>query len=379
MKISIIGAGVMGMWSAYKLLDAGHQVNLYEAYYPGHTRSSSGGESRLIRGIYGKDDLYMDWVQYSLEQWQKIESKLGNQLFYPVGCLWMFGNETAYGDYAFDYLKKIDWPIDSISLNETRNRFPQFSLKGIHKTYYEPNSGYLMARLGCQLIKKLFVQAGGTYIQEQIPVDENRLEDFNYKIIDHDSDFVVLACGPWLKSLLKNLLGNKLMISRQEIYYFSLSAPNPSFNTSSMPAWIDLSERNYYGIPFTDQRGFKMADDSRLSEIDLEEDDRLPTPKKIEAIKDYMRLRFPTFTHPKISEARVCQYTNTTDGNFIIDFHPQRKDILIIGGGSGHAFKLGPSIGSHVTQLVSGQANVNPMFSLDRFNDSDKFQSQFKR
>lgn len=378
MKISVIGAGVMGTWSAYKLLQKGHQVTLYEAYYPGHTRSSSGGESRLIRGIYGKDDIYMDWVKYSLEQWIKIESKVSNQLFYPVGCLWMFGSDTEYGDYAFEYLKKIDWPIEAITLNETQKRFPQFSMEQIHKTYYEPESGYLMARLGCQLIKQAFVQAGGKYVQEKIAVDENRLEDPHYHVTDN-SDFVVLACGPWLKSLLSNLLDNKLMVSRQEIYYFSLRTPHRQFNTSEMPTWIDLSTPNYYGIPFTDQRGFKMADDARIEEIDLEQDDRLPSPEKIETMKEYMHLRFPAFKHPQMAEARVCQYTNTTDGNFIIDFHPLRKDILIIGGGSGHAFKLGPAIGSHVSKLITGESDINPMFSLDRFSETGQFRSQFKR
>jgi glycine/D-amino acid oxidase-like deaminating enzyme len=63
-------------------------------------------------------------------------------------------------------------------------------------------------------------------------------------------------------------------------------------------------------------------------------------------------------------DAHVCQYENTASGDFIIDRHPRRADVWIVGGGSGHGFKHGPSVGKHVADLLGGRAAVEPRFAL---------------
>ena len=66
--IVVIGAGVFGAWTAHHLLQAGHQVTLLDAWGPGNSRASSGGESRLIRAAYGKDAIYTRMARDSLPQ-----------------------------------------------------------------------------------------------------------------------------------------------------------------------------------------------------------------------------------------------------------------------------------------------------------------------
>ena len=380
MRISVVGAGVMGTWTAYHLLKAGHQVTLYESVYPGHTRSSSGGESRLIRGIYGRDEIYMDWVHYALESWKQLQQEAGSQLFYPAGCLWMFGRDTEYGDYAYQYLQKINWPIHQMDLEVVRKTYPQISLEDVEKVYFEPESGYLMARLGCQLIKALFVKNGGVYRQQKVEIEEAQLSKPDFALDPaNPHDILVMACGPWLKNLLPGLLGNSLMISRQEIYYFTPPTQANAYSSDHLPSWIDLSVGNFYGIPVTQQRGFKLADDTRTEALDIDSTDRIPGADRITKIKSYLRKRFPGLAGAILSEARVCQYTNTPDGNFILDYYPENQRIILAGGGSGHAYKLGPAIARHIYDLIIGKQQPIPMFSLERLNENSEFKSQFKR
>ena len=47
--VAVIGAGVFGAWTAYQLRRAGLRVALLDAYGPGHSRASSGDESRITR------------------------------------------------------------------------------------------------------------------------------------------------------------------------------------------------------------------------------------------------------------------------------------------------------------------------------------------
>ena len=380
MKIKVVGSGIMGSWTAYELLQRGHQVKLFETHYPGHSKSSSGGESRLIRGIYGKDDIYMDWVAQSMKLWQTLQEKINRKLFYPIGTLWMFGDDTEYGDYSYQYLKNIGWDIHPMSIATAQTKYPQINFEDIRKIYHEPGSGYLMARLSCQLLKQRIIELGGSYEQQHVSIDEDRiLEGSN---TNKDFDYTIFACGPWLKKMFKHTLGEHLKISRQEIYYFSSPKADSDYHTPNMPTWIDLSEENHYGIPFTDQRGFKMADDTRRpAEVDLDVDhlDRTPQEHSIQNMKKYLVHRFPKFKQPALSEARVCQYTNTADGNFILDFAPGNNKVLIAGGGSGHAFKLGPSIGYHLADLIEQKSKPINMFSLARLKTNQTFKSQFKR
>jgi glycine/D-amino acid oxidase-like deaminating enzyme len=63
-------------------------------------------------------------------------------------------------------------------------------------------------------------------------------------------------------------------------------------------------------------------------------------------------------------ESRVCQYENTSNGDFLLDRHPEFENVWLVGGGSGHGFKHGPAVGDHVVSLVSGNAVVEPRFAL---------------
>jgi len=85
--VVVIGAGVFGTWTAWHLAKRKQRVLLVEAYGPAHTRASSGGESRIIRMGYGRDEIYTRWSQNSLVQWKKLFATAGDRLFQQTGVL----------------------------------------------------------------------------------------------------------------------------------------------------------------------------------------------------------------------------------------------------------------------------------------------------
>jgi glycine/D-amino acid oxidase-like deaminating enzyme len=62
----------------------------------------------------------------------------------------------------------------------------------------------------------------------------------------------------------------------------------------------------------------------------------------------------------------VCQYEASPDSHFIVDRHPAASNVWIVGGGSGHGFKMGPIVGEMVAELVLGKAGSDPAFGLAR-------------
>ena len=89
MHVVVVGAGCFGAWTANHLAKAGHAVTLVDAYGPGNSRASSGGETRVIRMGYGAEEIYTRWSQRSSELWTALEERTATPLLHRTGVLWM--------------------------------------------------------------------------------------------------------------------------------------------------------------------------------------------------------------------------------------------------------------------------------------------------
>src|SRR6202140_895360 len=94
--VLVVGAGVFGAWTAFQLARRGQSVLLLDAYGPGHSHASSGGESRIIRMGYGADELYTGMAKDSLAQWKSLFHEAGQSLFHRTGVLWVAREGDAY-------------------------------------------------------------------------------------------------------------------------------------------------------------------------------------------------------------------------------------------------------------------------------------------
>ena len=135
-------------------------------------------------------------------------------------------------------------------------------------------------------------------------------------------------------------------------------------------------------MPFHLNKGFKVAYDERSTLFDPDKSDRIPLPKLIERTKKYIYKRFPGLKNLPITESKVCQYENSIDGNFIIEKHNLSNDVLIMGGSSGHGFKMGPGIGEFVKDVILKNKKIPSFLSKSRLinnnNLSQYYNSQIK-
>ena len=163
------------------------------------------------------------------------------------------------------------------------------------------------------------------------------------------------------------MLGKRIFPTRQEVFFFGIPAGDRSFEPPQIPVWIDFSDdRGMYGFPDLESRGFKVAFDKHGPEIDPDSVNRFTNPDKIRAVREYVSERFPALANSPIVDSRVCQYENTSNGDFVIDRHPAFENVWIAGGGSGHGFKHGPAVGEYAAARVTGASApaVEPRFSL---------------
>lgn len=372
--ILVIGAGAFGGWTALYLLRGGAQVTLLDAWGPGNSRSSSGGETRIIRGAYGPDQQYTKLAARALDLWRQHELQWNQNFFFPIGVLWMVEGDDSYERASLPILQDAGIPFHQLTVNELAKRWPQISFENVEWGIFEPQSGYLLARASTQAVVDRFVAEGGNYRQATVAtenLDGGKLKALALSGVSNANDSIVadryvFACGPWLGKMFPQTVGPHFISTKQEIFFFGTPAADPRYNEGIIPVWGDRSDHFMYGIPGNQGRGFKMADDTRGPEFDPISGQRLVSENSLAAARRYLTYRFPGMKDAPVIETRVCQYENTTDQNFIIDRHPANQNVWIVGGGSGHGFKHGPALGEMVARLVLKDEAADPLYRLAR-------------
>jgi monomeric sarcosine oxidase len=370
--VGVIGAGAFGGWTALYLLRSGARVTLVDAWGPGNSRASSGGETRIIRATYGPKAQCTRMAVRALELWKENEKRWGRQLFHPTGVLWMAGARDEFEKASLGLLREARVEFEELSAAQAAKRFPQIDFGGVKWAIFEKGSGFLTARRNCQTVLEHFLAEGGDYREALVAPGAIQGREMRAAVLSDGTslaaDHYVFACGPWLGKLFSDVIGDLIRPTRQEVFFFGVPAGDARYSERQMPAWIDDSaERIYYGIPGNDWRGFKAADDTRGAGFDPTTGDRTPSPEAIRSVRAYVESRFPGLKGAPLVEARVCQYENTPDENFIMDRHPGAANVWLLGGGSGHGYKHGPAVGEMMAALVLGRKQVDSFHALARF------------
>jgi monomeric sarcosine oxidase len=367
--VIVIGAGVLGTWTAWHLLKLGRKVLLLDAWGPAHARASSGGESRMTRTVYGRDEIYTRLAWESLDQWRWLSGRSGLPIFHPTGVVFFFGRHEPYATQSIEVHQRIGIPLEVLDRAALAKRFPQIAWDGIEFGLHEPDRGVLMARRAVQTLLQEFVAAGGEYRQAAILPPKPDASFDSVRTTDGESlsaSRFVFACGPWLPKIFPEILAQRIFPTRQEVFFFAPPAGDARYLPAHLPGWADFNDGDiFYGIPDLESRGLKVAHDRHGPPIDPDIGDRTPTPAVIAKVREYMQRRFPAMADRPLVEARVCQYENSSNGDLLIDRHPQWENVVLLGAGSGHGFKHGPAVGSYTAQLVMGtNQNIEPRFSL---------------
>src|ERR1700691_2054741 len=355
--VAVIGAGAFGGWTALDFLRAGARVTLVDAWGPGNSRSSSGGETRIIRGAYGPGKSYTKLAARAFDLWKQHEAAWKQKFFFPIGVLWMAEADDAYERASLPCLKEAGIKFEQMTVNQLSTRWPQINFENVKWGIFESQSGYLLARASAQAVVDHFVAEGGEYRQAAVAernLESDDLEKNDWKLLQLSdgstvtADQYVFACGPWLGKLFPETIGARIRPTKQDVFFFGTPAGDDRFAEPNLPVWADNRDRFIYGIPAADGRGFKAADDTRGPDFDPTSGERTVSEPGLKATRDYLALRFPAMKDAPLIETRVCQYESSADNHLIIDRHPNSDNVWLVGGGSGHGFKHGPALGEMV-------------------------------
>ena len=328
-----------------------------------------------MRGAYGADQPYTWMAARAMQLWGKYERRWKRRFLHRTGVLWMAsGKDDSFERGSLAELRAARIDYRQVSVARLKKRWPQINFDGVAWGLFEPECGYLEARASCQAVVDAFVRHGGEYRQAAVVADG--LEEAAFRRLTLSgggtvkADAYVFACGPWIGKLFPRSVGSEVTATKQDVFFFGTPPGDARFSDAQMPVWGDNGEPFRYGIPGSDRRGFKIADDTRGPQFDPDWGERVVSPEMLKNVREYVGFRFPALRNAPLIESRVCQYEQTADGHLIVDRHPRNENIWILGGGSGHGFKHGAAIGEMMAELILKDREPERIWSLSRFRKS---------
>ncbi|HEY6762376.1 MAG TPA: FAD-dependent oxidoreductase [Baekduia sp.] len=346
----VVGAGVLGSSVADRLARSGWAVTHVEQLAPGHVRSGSGDESRLIRASHGADPLHARMSRRALELWLELDPRLVAR----AGVAWMARSADGWEADSERVLTQLGIPNERV---DPRDLFPSVRVDDLAFTLFEPEAGILHARVGVRALADRAVAAGAERVVAVARPDGPRVVLDDGRVLE--ADVVVWACGAWMPGLFGDLLD--LRITQQDVFYF---AAGGRWATPDVPGWVDY-DGAAYGLGDLDGRGVKVAPDVDGPPFDAQTGERRVHPEHERFARSYLAHRFPALAGAPLVGARVCQYEITPDTWFIAAPHPEHDGrVWLLGGGSGHAFKHGPALAERLERWILGAEAPEPRFGL---------------
>lgn len=400
----IVGAGAWGTWIAHHLRAEGVAVTLVDQYGPGNSRSTSGDETRGIRSSYGDrttGEQWTQWARLSIERWKAFDAEFAKRFrtrfFLTTGDVIFRDAEEGFTTRTREIWDRLKVPYEALTVDEARRRWPMIERPNAKVILHEPDAGVARARASVQALAGIVQDAGVRYVTARAhpgPVEGGRMR--HVRLDDGTlltADAYVFACGPWLRKVFPQLLGNRMRTPLGHVCYFGTPEGDPRFTHPMMPSWNVPGVTGWASLP-VDSRGFRVRGgfapppppprdddddaappppppppDPRQQDPDLSL--RWSNQDRIDGSRRVLAQVFPALKDAPLLETRACHYESSSNRNFIVDRLPGAENAWVTGVGQAEGFKFAPVAGEYAAWRILGDAGDPALAEAFRFPMTD--------
>lgn len=354
----VLGAGAMGLATAYHLARRGEPVLLVEQFAIGHDRGSSHGAARIIRHSYD-DPRYARLMPAAFSAWRELEADSGRPLYLRTGGVSFCPPDVDYVGRVAASLAAIGCPHRCMTGREWNDASPAFGVSNDHDVVFEPDAGMLLAADALTTMLEMARDRGGTGFSalEWTPVRRIDLEAGRPTIVLDDgaiaADRLIVAAGPWIGSLLPDFAA-RLRPERQQVLYFE-PPDRSAFAIGRLPVFISVGSAPgdlHYGMPGVLGGGVKVARHGG-EPIHPDDDGRQIGEEYREEIRGFLRACLPALADAPVIKTEICKYTVAPRDDFLLGTLPGRPDVIAASPCSGHGFKFSCLLGRGLADLAT--------------------------
>jgi len=367
----VIGIGGMGSAAVYHLARRGKRVLGLEQFDIPHDLGSSHGITRIIRLAYYEHPSYLPLLRRAYELWRDLQAAAGEQLLFLTGSIDAGPPDSQVFDGSRTSCERYGLAHEVLSSAELTRRFPAYRLPQATMAVFQPDGGFLTPER-CIVAHIVLAQAAGAEIHAREPVQAWEATSNGVRVRTergiYEADKLVLSAGAWMAKLAAPL-ASVAVPERQVLAWFQPTRLD-LFKPERFPVFnLLVEEGRYYGLPIHGVPGFKLGRYRHLDEtVDPDQVDRACYPRDEAVLRGFAERYFPEGAGPTMG-LRACMFTNTPDGHFILDLHPNHPQVCIASPCSGHGFKFCSVVGEVMADLAEHGATRHDigMFRLARF------------
>jgi sarcosine oxidase len=372
--VIVVGVGAMGASACYHLARRGVRVLGLERFDVPNARGSSHGYSRMTRMAYYEHPDYVPLLKRSWTLWRELEDECQQEILTAIGGLYMGGPGGELVMRSLQSARDHQLPHEQLDAAEVRRRYPQFHIPDDFVALHETSAGFLRPERAISALADRAMRRGAE-IHAHEPVVEWNTEASGITVRTprqtYRADRLVFCGGAWSAKLVRDL-GVSLIVTRQPLGWVQPKRPE-LFDLGRLPVWaIDHGDGSlHYGFPIIpDVPGFKLAHHAPMTPTDPDAVDRDPRPEDEQTFRPVLARYLPDADGPLLA-IRICLYTNSPDGHFILDRHPLHERVFVACGFSGHGFKFASVVGQELA-LATETGSFSPelqFLGLGRFRE----------
>jgi sarcosine oxidase len=262
-------------------------------------------------------------------------------------------------------------PHDLLSSGALRSRFPAFSVSDDTVAVWEPRAGVVFPER-CILAHLRAATRSGAVLRFEERVRSWTASSGGVEVrtdaASYSAGHLIITAGPWAAAVLAGL-GLPLAVERNVMYWFAPADP-AIFAPDRFPIYIYEYQRNafIYGFPQVERDGVKVAHHHSGEFCTPDTVRREVGADEVARMRGILAQTLPAL-NGDLLHAATCMYTNTPDGHFVIDRHPEHEQVMIACGFSGHGFKFASVVGEILAELAVYGHTRHPieLFRLNRF------------
>jgi sarcosine oxidase len=355
--IILAGLGAVGSAAAFHLSQRGLRVLGLDRFRPPHTHGSTHGGSRVIRETAFEHPRYVPLARRAYENWRRLEAATGESLLHVTGVLYVGPPEEMLvaGTLASARLHGIRHEtLDSTTLAQ---RYPDFGAIDGATGVFEPGAGWIDPERSVAAALR-FAADHGTELRFEEPLLHWEAAGRGVRVTtaggQYEAGRLLLATGPWMPEIL-GADGAGLSVERQVQHWF---APTPGAALGRLPVFIrQTTEAVFYALP-------PAAAADGAVKVAVHHDGAPTTPATVERVvgeeeiasTESLLARYVPALAGVHRRSAVCLYTNSRDGNFVIDRHPAHAAVVIASPCSGFGFKFASVVGEILAGLLLDEA-----------------------
>ncbi|HKA09908.1 MAG TPA: N-methyl-L-tryptophan oxidase [Candidatus Dormibacteraeota bacterium] len=370
--VAVVGLGSMGSLALWQLARRGVKAIGFEQFEPGHDRGSGHGESRIIRSCYAEGPQYVPLLQAAFPLWRQLEEETATELLTENGALFLGRLDSGFVKGARATADHHSLPYDILDPDTVQRRYPPHRLEAGEIGFLDLKAGFLRPELAVRTAVARAVQLGAQVVApERVQAIQERGDAVAVQTPSrtYRAGHVIAAVGAWVGKLLPEL-GLPTWVERQVMVWYPARRPE-EFTADRFPIFIrdrGAPDLTWYGFPSLDGSTVKVAIHHDGQEADPDRLDRDIRESDYEAVTTLVRRAIPGL-EPVPVRGKVCMYTNTPDGHFVIGRPPGTSRIVMLGPMAGHGFKFAAVVGAIGADLATEGSTGLPIdaFSPARF------------